>query len=184
TLKYRDLMNEWKESPRASRKDDDALWARFRGAQDVFFNARDAANAEVDREYEANLATKDEILQEAQQHLPFKNIDSARNVMKDIRARWEAAGRVPRKDMSRMEAGIGKLERALTELEEDHWRRSDPETKARTNSAQTQLEDAIEQLETDLAQAEEAGDQQKIAAATEALEARRQWLQVVQAASE
>ncbi|MDN6680241.1 MAG: DUF349 domain-containing protein, partial [Yaniella sp.] len=89
-----------------------------------------------------------------------------------------------RKDMSRMEAGIGKLERALTELEEDHWRRSDPETKARTNSAQTQLEDAIEQLETDLAQAEEAGDQQKIAAATEALEARRQWLQVVQAASE
>src|SRR5690625_4251077 len=147
TLKYRDLMNEWKESPRASRKDDDALWARFRGAQDVFFNARDAANAEVDREYEANLATKDEILQEAQQHLPFKNIDSARSVMKDIRARREAAGRVPRKDMSRMEAGIGKLERALTELEEDHWRRSDPETKARTNSAQTQLEDAIERSE-------------------------------------
>lgn len=184
TLKYRDLMNEWKESPRASRKDDDALWARFRGAQDVFFNARDAANAEVDREYEANLAAKEQILQEAQQHLPFKNIDSARSVMKDIRARWEAAGRVPRKDMSRMEAGIGKFERALTELEEDHWRRSDPETKARTNSAQAQLEDAIEQLETDLAQAEEAGDQQKIAAATEALEARRQWLQVVQAASE
>src|SRR5690625_6428541 len=28
TLKYRDLMNEWKKSPRASRKDDDALWAR------------------------------------------------------------------------------------------------------------------------------------------------------------
>lgn len=184
TLKYRDLMNQWKESPRASRKDDDALWARFRGAQDVFFNARDAANAEVDREYEANLAAKEQILQEAQQHLPFKNIDSARSIMKDIRARWEAAGRVPRKDMSRMETGIGKFERALTELEEDHWRRSDPETKARTNSAQTQLEDAIEQLETDLAQAEEAGNQQKIAAATEALEARRQWLQVVQAASE
>src|SRR5699024_11327039 len=97
---------------------------------------------------------------EAQQHLPFKNIDSARSVMKDIRARREAAGRVPRKDMSRMEAGIGKLERALTELEEDHWRRSDPETKARTNSAQTQLEDAIEQLETALPQAEEDGDQQ------------------------
>lgn len=184
TLKYRDLMNQWKESPRASRKDDDALWARFRGAQDVFFNARDAANAEVDRAYEANLAAKEQILQEAQQHLPFKNIDSARSIMKDIRARWEAAGRVPRKDMSRMETGIGKFERALTELEEDHWRRSDPETKARTNSAQTQLEDAIEQLETDLAQAEEAGDQQKIAAATEALEARRQWLQVVLAASE
>src|SRR5699024_9113777 len=55
TLKYRDLMAEWKKSPRASRKDDDALWARFRGAQDVFFKARDAANAKIDREYEANL---------------------------------------------------------------------------------------------------------------------------------
>ena len=184
TLKYRDLMNEWKQSPRASRKEDDALWARFRGAQDVFFNARDAANAEVDREYEANLATKEQLLAEAQQQLPFKDIDTARTVMKDLRTRWEAAGRVPRKDISRMEAEIDKFERALAELEEEHWRRSDPETKARTNSAQAQLEDAIAQLEKDLADAERAGDQQKVNSAKEALEARRQWLQVVQAASE
>src|SRR5699024_3603153 len=76
TLNYRDLMNEWKQSPRASRKEDAALWARFRGAQDVFFNARDAANAEVDREYEANLATKEQLLAEAQQQLPSKDIDT------------------------------------------------------------------------------------------------------------
>lgn len=184
TLKYRDLMDEWKKSPRASRKDDDALWARFRGAQDVFFNARDAANAEVDREYDANLAVKEQILKDAEQHMPFKKIDSARAVMKDIRARWDEAGRVPRKDMSRMEAGIGTFERALTELEDEHWRRSNPETKARTNSALVQLEEAIEQLESELSVAEQAGDQKKIAAAKEALEARRQWLQVVQAAGE
>lgn len=83
-----------------------------------------------------------------------------------------------------MEAGIGKFERALTELEDEHWRRTDPETIARTNSAQAQLEDAIAQLEDDLASAEQAGDQRKIAAAKEALDARRQWLQVVQAAGE
>lgn len=184
TLKYRELMTEWKKSPRASRKDDDALWARFRGAQDIFFKARDAANAEVDREYEANLAVKEQILQEAEQHLPFKNIDTARAVMTDIRTRWDDAGRVPRKDMRRMEAGIGKLEHALTELEDEHWRRTNPETKARTNSAQAQLEEAIEQLEADLNVAEQADDKQKIAAAQEALDARRQWLQVVQAAGE
>ena len=28
--KYKDLMSQWKRAPRASRKDDDALWARFR----------------------------------------------------------------------------------------------------------------------------------------------------------
>lgn len=184
TLKYRDLMTEWKQSPRASRKDDDALWARFRAAQDVFFNARDAANAEVDREYEANLAVKEQILKDAEQHLPFKNLDSARSIMKDIRKRWDEAGRVPRKDMSRMEAAITKLERTLTDLEQEHWRKTDPETKARTNSALSQLEDTIAQLEADLAAAEQAGDQKQVAAVQEALNARRQWLEVVQAAGE
>ncbi|MEK8228922.1 DUF349 domain-containing protein [Oerskovia sp. M15] len=28
---YRDLMTEWKAAGRANRRDDDALWARFRG---------------------------------------------------------------------------------------------------------------------------------------------------------
>lgn len=184
TLKYRDLMTEWKKSPRASRKEDDALWARFRGAQDVFFKARDAANAEIDRQYEANLEVKEQLLKEAEQHLPFKNLESARAVVKDLRARWDEAGRVPRKDMKRMEADFRKFEQALTDLEDEHWRRSDPETKARTSSALTQLEETIEQLETELAEAEQAGDHKKITATQEALDTRRQWLKVVQAASE
>ncbi|HEY4557931.1 MAG TPA: DUF349 domain-containing protein [Enteractinococcus sp.] len=184
TLKYRDLMNEWKKSPRASRKDDDALWARFRAAQDVFFNARDAANAELDREYEANLEVKEQILKEAQQHLPFKDLETARAVMQDIRVRWDEAGRVPRKDISRMESEMSKLERELSDLEEEHWRRTDPETKARTNSALAQLQESIAQLEADLAAAQQAGDEQKIAATQEALDARREWLEVVQAAGE
>ena len=184
TLKYRDLMNEWKKSPRASRKDDDALWARFRAAQDVFFKARDAANAEVDREYEANLAVKEQILKDARQHLPFKDLETARNVMQDVRVRWDEAGRVPRKDISRMENEFSKLERALSDLEEDHWRKTDPETKARTDSALAQLEESIAKLEADLAAAEQAGDEKRIAAAQEALDARRKWLEVVQAAGE
>lgn len=184
TIQYRDLMTEWKKSPRASRKDDDALWARFRSAQDVFFKARDAANAELDREYEANLAVKEQILKDAEQHLPFKSLESARAIMKDVRTRWDDAGRVPRKDISRMEAAMSKLERALTELEEEHWRKTDPETKARTDSALSQLEDTIAQLEADLVAAEQAGDQKKVASVQEALKARRQWLEVVQAAGE
>lgn len=182
TLKYRDLMSEWKKSPRASRKDDDALWARFRSAQDVFFQARDAANAEVDREYEANLEVKEQILKDAQQHLPFKDLDTARKVMQDVRKRWDDAGRVPRKDISKMEGEYAKLERAFNDLEQEHWRKTDPETKARTDSALVQLEESIAQLEADLSAAQEAGDEKKIAAAREALDARRQWLDVVRAA--
>src|SRR5690606_15438881 len=55
---YRELMERWKAAGRASRKDDDALWARFRAAQDVFFSARDAANRQTDAEYAANLQVK------------------------------------------------------------------------------------------------------------------------------
>ena len=45
---YGDLMREWKKVPRGSRREDDKLWARFRAAQDVFFDARNAAEAEQD----------------------------------------------------------------------------------------------------------------------------------------
>ena len=131
-----------------------------------------------------NTKRTQQILKDAEQHLPFKNLESARATMKDLRARWDDAGRVPRKDISRMEAAMSKLERALTELEEEHWRKTDPETKARTDSALSQLEDTIAQLEADLAAAEQAGDQKKVASVQEALKARRQWLEVVQAAGE
>ena len=42
---FRDLMTQWKAAGRASRADDDALWARFRAAQDAFFDAKDAVVA-------------------------------------------------------------------------------------------------------------------------------------------
>ena len=67
---YRRLMDDWKASPRASRKDDDALWARFRAAQDVFFTNRQAANDEIDQEYGANLVVKEALLAEANELLP------------------------------------------------------------------------------------------------------------------
>ncbi|RAC14716.1 DUF349 domain-containing protein, partial [Burkholderia multivorans] len=69
--KYKDLMTQWKRAPRASRKDDDALWARFRAAQDVFFAARDAENAALDEEYKGNLEVKEALLKKAQALLPI-----------------------------------------------------------------------------------------------------------------
>ena len=46
--KYRDLMAQWKEAGAAPKDVDDALWKRFRGAQDTFFGNRDATNAALD----------------------------------------------------------------------------------------------------------------------------------------
>ncbi|WP_354350341.1 DUF349 domain-containing protein [Pseudarthrobacter sp. PvP090] len=182
---YRRLMDEWKASPRASRKDDDALWARFRAAQDVFFTNRQAANDEIDQEYGANLVVKEALLAEANELLPIKDLAATKKALQSIRDRWEEAGKVPRADMGRVEAGLRKVEDAVRHAEDENWKRSNPETKARTNSALSQLESAIAGLRDDLAKAERAGDERKIKAAREALEAREAWLeQLEKSASE
>ena len=177
---YRRLMDDWKASPRASRKDDDALWARFRAAQDVFFTNRQAANEEIDQEYAANLTVKEALLVEASAILPVKDLAGAKKALQSVRDRWEEAGKVPRADMGRIEAGLRKVEDAVRHAEEENWQRSNPETKARTNSALSQLEAAIAGLQEDLAKAEKAGDQRKIKAAQEALDARQAWLDQIQ----
>jgi molecular chaperone DnaK (HSP70) len=77
------------------------------------------------------------------------------------------------------------VEDAVRHAEDENWKRSNPETKARTNSALSQLEAAIAGLKEDLDKAEKAGDQRKIKAAQEALEARQAWLdQISRSASE
>ncbi|WP_159699178.1 DUF349 domain-containing protein [Arthrobacter sp. 18067] len=177
---YRRLMDQWKATPRASRKDDDALWGRFRAAQDVFFSNRQAANDQIDQEYTANLVVKEQLVAEAQALLPINDLNAAKKVLQSIRDRWEDAGKVPRGDMGRIEAGLRKVEDAVREAEEEKWRRSNPETKARTNSALSQLEAAIAGLTDDLEKAEKAGDQRRIKAAREALEARQAWLDQIQ----
>jgi uncharacterized protein DUF349 len=177
---YRRLMDEWKASPRASRKDDDALWARFRAAQDVFFTNRQAANDEIDQEYAANLKVKEALLEEANTILPVRDLGAAKKALQSIRDRWEDAGKVPRADMGRIEAGLRRIEDAVRQAEDENWQRSNPETKARTNSALSQLESAIAGLKDDLVKAEKAGDQRKIKAAQEALDARQAWLDQIQ----
>lgn len=177
---YRRLMDEWKSSKRASRKDDDALWARFRAAQDVFFEARAAENAAIDEEYAANLVVKEELLVEAKALLPIKDLAATKKLLESIRDRWEAAGKVPRNDMQRVESSLRQVEDAVRSAEDDQWRRSNPETKARSNSMLTQLEDAIAGLEDDLAKAQAKGVESKIKAAQEALDARRLWLETLQ----
>ncbi len=183
--KYKDLMSQWKRAPRASRKDDDALWARFRAAQDVFFSARDAENAALDEEFKGNLVVKEELLKKAQALLPITDPVAAKRELRTIQDQWEDAGKVPRADISRMENGLRDVERALADAEEAAWQRSNPETKARTSGALSQLDESIVDLEKKLEAAKSGGDEKTVAAAQEALDARRAWRdQLAQTAAE
>ncbi len=181
---YRDLMAQWKAAGRANRKDDDALWARFRAAQDTFFHARDEANAVVDAEYTANLEVKEQILTEAETLVPVTDLARAKSALRGIQDRWEAAGKVPRADVQRVEGRLRAVETAIRSAEDSEWRRSNPETRARAEGALSQLETAIAGLEADLADAQESGDGRKASELEAALDARRAWLEQVSRAAE
>ncbi|HJX79736.1 DUF349 domain-containing protein [Glutamicibacter sp.] len=177
---YRKLMDEWKKSRRASRKDDDALWSRFRASQDVFFQARAAENAKVDAEYAENLIVKEALLEEARTLVPVKDLTITKQKLDSIRSRWEVAGKVPRADLQRVESALRQVEEAVKGAEEEQWRRSNPETKARSNSMLSQLQDTIAALENDLEAAKKQGNAKRIAKAQEALEARQMWLNTLE----
>ncbi|MDF2849105.1 MAG: hypothetical protein K0R97_3087, partial [Oerskovia sp.] len=182
---FRDLMTEWKAAGRANRRDDDALWARFRAAQDAFFQARDELNAATDAEYAQNLVVKEALLEQAERLVPVTDLAQAKVALRDIQEKWEDAGKVPRADVQRVEARLRAVETAVRDAEQSQWSRSNPETRARAEGAAAQLESAIAGLEEDLAAATAKGDKRKVAEIESAITARRAWLeQVVKAAED
>lgn len=177
---YRELMNEWKAAGRARRKDDDSLWERFRAAQQVFFDARESQNRQIDEEYGQNLEVKLEILTEAEALLPVTDVKAARNALRTLQDRWDAAGRVPRADVKTVEARMRAVEQAVRDKEDAEWRRSNPETQARVAGATSQLEASIAELEKDLEKAKTAKNARKEKEISEALTARKAWLKQIQ----
>ena len=156
--RYRDLMREWKAAGPAPREVDDQLWQRFRGAQDTFFGARDAANAALDEEFAANADVKDQILVEAEQLVPVTDLDAAKKTFRDLADRWDAAGKVPRDRMKDLEARMRKVEQAIRAVEDEQWSRSDPEKSARADDMISKLESGIAETRAKLDKATAAGD--------------------------
>jgi hypothetical protein len=181
---FRDLMREWKAAGPAPRDVEDTLWQRFRGAQDAFFGARDAANAKLDEEFAANAVVKEQLLTEAEALLPVTDLDTAKKAFRSIAERWDAAGKVPRDRMKELEGRIRKVEQEIRSLEDDQWRRSDPEKSARAGDMVSQLEGAIAKIESDLEAARAVGDTRKVTELEENLASRQSFLELARRASD
>lgn len=175
---FKRLMQEWKRAGRAARSDDDALWARFKAAQDAFFDAKDQVVAAEEAEYAENLKVKEQLLEEAEA-LPVdaEHLDSTKAALRRIQDRWEAAGKVPRADIRRVEGRLRAVEQKVRDVEDKQWQRTDPELAARAQSMVDQLERGVQGLESDLAAAQAAGDEKKVARLTSELETKRTWLE-------
>ncbi len=184
---YRDLMRDWKAAGPAPKAVDDELWRRFRGAQDAFFGARDAANAALDTEFAANAEVKEEILVQAEALLaPLAetgDLAAAKAAFRDLADKWDEAGKVPRDRIKDLEGRMRAVEQAVRKAEDDQWRKSDPEKSARADDMVSKLEAAIAEAEAKLDAARTRGDEKKVRELEENLEGRRSFLEMAKRAS-
>ncbi len=178
---YKRLMDRWRQAGRASRSDDDTLWKRFKAAQDSFFAAKDAVVAAENEEFQGNLVVKEELLTQAQALLPVRDLEATKAQLRALQEKWDAAGKVPRADMDRVEKGMRRVEQAVRDAEDKRWKSTNPEVAARAASLASQAEAALEKYRRDLEKAQASGDQRRITKAREALEARESWLKQARA---
>ena len=147
---FRDLLTEWKAAGRASKEVDDALWARFKGAQDKFFSARNATNAERDAEFGANADAKQTLLAQAEA-IDSTDPDAARAALRAIEDKWDAIGKVPRERGAELERRLRVVEKRVREAATTGW--TDPEAQARAD----QFRVRAEQYEQQAVKADAAG---------------------------
>lgn len=176
---YRRLLDEWKAAGRAGRKHDDALWAKFKAAGDVLFQAKAEVDARDNEEFHANLEQKLTILDDAAPIMSMTDRKAAREKLNEIQRRWDEVGRVPRANFKEVEDRLRTVEQHVRKLDDEHWANTNPEKQARQSGMAAQLNEAIAKLERDLEAAKAKGDARAIKDAEEALNARQAWLKVI-----
>lgn len=171
---FRDLLTEWKAVGRAAKDVDDALWHRFKAAQDTFFAARNAISAERDAEFQANATAKEALLAEADK-IDTSNPDAARSALRAITDKWDAIGKVPRERQPELERRLRAVEKKVRDAADSG--RTDPQAQDRAE----QFRARVELFER---QAEKAAATGRTKAAEEARANAEQWRQWADAAAE
>ena len=183
TSTFRDLMARWKAAGPAPRGVDEVLWKRFRGAQDTFFAAKQAALFQQDSAFKGNLEAKEALLAEGEQLLPITDLAAAKAAYRDLLHRWAAIGKVPRESIRPLENRLRAIETAIKTAEDERWRRNNPETRARAEDTAAKLEAQIEALEQRAANAEARGDHRAAREAANSAATYREWLTQAQRAA-
>ena len=169
---FRDLMVEWKAAGRAPKDADDALWQRFRAAQERFFSRRSTTFSGRDSENDRNVARKEELIAAAERIDPTGDVEAARAQLRGIQERWEAVGTIPRERIRELEGRLRAVEERVRSAAAAQWRHTDPEVQARV----AQFRERVEQFEAQAAKARAAGDDRRATAAQAQADQWREWL--------
>ncbi|MGW0502033.1 DUF349 domain-containing protein [Micromonospora sp. NPDC003241] len=174
----KELMNQWKAAPRASKEAEQRLWERFRAAQDAFFTRRSEVFSARDNEQRANLERKQALLAEAEALDVEGDPKGAQAKLRDIQAQWHEAGRVPREAAAGLERRLRAIDEKVREVMDSAWRRTTRED----NPLLAQMRSQVAEAEERLARAQAAGDARRIKEAEQALASKRQFLQLAEQA--
>lgn len=159
---------QWKAAGRTAKDVDDALWKRFKAAQDTFFSARNAAHAERDAEFEQNATAKEALLAEAER-IDVSDVDAARAALRAIGDKWDAIGKTPRERGAELERRLRVVEKKIRDAASTGW--TDPEAQARAD----QFRVRAEQFERQAEKAEAAGRSKDAEAARASAAQWREW---------
>jgi hypothetical protein len=102
----RALQQRWQEQARAlplERKDEQALWQRFRAACDAVFAQRKESAHAADAERRAHEVAKEAISARLEEAAPTATPATAGKLLREAAAEWHAIGPVPRAHEARVE---------------------------------------------------------------------------------
>lgn len=176
--RYKELMAEWKAAGRTSKDADDALWARFRGAQDHFFARRSSTFDARDAEFAGNATAKEKLLAEAAA-IDLSDVDAARAALRSVQERWDEIGKVPRERVREFAARLKEVEDRVRAAVDRRWSRVDPEREARVG----QFRERVAQFESQAAKARAAGDERRAKEAEAQAAQWREWLAAAERAT-
>ncbi|ABP53909.1 DUF349 domain-containing protein [Salinispora tropica] len=175
----KELMNQWRVAPRASKEAEQRLWEKFRAAQDAFFTRRSEVFSARDNEQRANLERKQALLAEAEALDVDGDPKGAQAKLRGIQAQWHEAGRVPREAAGGLERRLRAVDDKVREVMDSAWRRTSPQD----NPLLAQMRAQVAEAEERLARAKAAGDARRVRDAEQALSSKRQFLSLAEQSS-
>jgi hypothetical protein len=170
--RYKSLMSQWKTAPRASKDVEDAMWKRFRTAQDTFFAHRTAALDEREAEFRSNAQAREALLGKAEAIDPTADLAAAQAQLRDIQSQWTTMGRAPREVSGELDRRLDAVAEKVKVAAEARWR----ESSVSSSPLVVRLRESIEKLEKKVARARDAGNASEVAALESQLATQREWL--------
>jgi hypothetical protein len=117
--KVRECQDRWKAIGPVPRKQSESIWKEFQEACSVVYEKRRADDAERDKEFEGNLAKKEELLEQLKTLLEGKDLSAIRTGLGSIDKNWQEAGRVPRNKQRDIEDKYRKLVKSFDDREKE-----------------------------------------------------------------